>query len=252
MYNINSSRYQIKPIFLGDDHVGKTSIISKYVDTIYKNDTNIEMYTKIIEIDNKNINLMIWDIKGHSSFDKITNLYIKDKNAFIIIFDLTNLNSFYNLSEWIKKIKINNTINSLYNYYPILLIGNKRDLKNKRRITYEEAEKYAIFNKLLYIELSIYDDIDRLNTSLQSYFTKIHNISSNEHFIEETFNYSKIFNNINIYNNENKTLNSKSIDNKNKILNSKSIDNIQLLDEQYKSNKTCYECKKHISNCTIL
>ena len=220
-----SPRHQIRPIFIGDDNVGKTSIISKYTNSTYINDTKIEFYNKIIDIDNQDINLIIWDIKGHTFFNNITNSYIKDGN------------------EFIKRIKEYNNKLPMYEYYPILLIGNKRDLISDRKVTYEEAEKYAIFHKLLYIELSIYDNIDRLNTSLQLYFTKIYNISSNEHFIEENLNYSKIFNNFNMYNDN---------QNKKKISNSKSIDNIELLDEKYKPNKYYYECKKYISNCIIL
>ncbi len=64
----NSPRHKIKPIFLGDEKVGKTTIITNYTSSKYKNDTNIDFYTKNIELLEEKINLMIFDIKGHYCF----------------------------------------------------------------------------------------------------------------------------------------------------------------------------------------
>ena len=121
----NSPRCKIKPIFLGDEHVGKTSIIAKYTDSEYNNDTKIELYTKEIKLLEEKINLMIFDIKGHHYFEKITIPYIRDVTAFIIIFDLTCISSFYNVTEWIKKIKnCLKTKNSNYYFKPIINLFN--------------------------------------------------------------------------------------------------------------------------------
>ena len=239
----NSPRHKIKPIFLGDERVGKTSIIAKYTDSEYKNDTKIDFYSKNIELLDEKINLMIFDIKGHHSFEKVIIPYIKDVNAFIIIFDLTCLSSFYNVSEWINKIKKYNKIIS-NEYYPILLIGNKRDLEKERVIKYEEAEKYAIHNKLLYIEMSINDDLIRLNMTLYTYFYKILTLNNNNEPSSCYINYSNVFDNKDEYKIK-KTNNSK-------LVPSKSLDNIELLDDKYKGNKYYYECKKTLSQCNIL
>ena len=240
----NSPRHKIKPIFLGDERVGKTSIIAKYTDSEYKNDTRIDFYTKNIELLEEKVNLMIFDIKGHHSFEKVIIPYIKDVNAFIIIFDLTCLSSFYNVTEWIKKIKKYNNI-ILNNYYPILLIGNKRDLESNRIIKYEEAERFAIYNKLLYIEMSKNDDIVRLNMILETYFYKILTLNNSNNKPSSCYiNYSNVFNDIDEKNVKNL--------NNNKLGTSKSLDNIELLDDKYKPNKYYYECKKHFSNCNIL
>jgi small GTP-binding protein len=234
MNNLTSPRYKIKPIFLGDEKVGKTTLITNYTDSQYKNDTIIDFYTKNIEIFDEKVKLMIFDIKGHHCFEKIIIPYIKDVNAFIIVFDLTCLSSFYNISEWINKIKKYNNI--VFNeYYPILLIGNKRDLEKERIIKYEEAEKYAIYNKLLYIEISKYDDINRLNIILEIYFYKILTLYKHN-TLDFSINYITLF--------------TKNIENK-KIITSKSLDNIEILDNKYKSNKYCNDCKK-LLNCNIL
>jgi Ras-related protein Rab-6A len=239
----NSPRHKIKPIFLGDEKVGKTTIIAKYTGSKYQNDTSIDYYNKKIELFEEKINLMIFDIKGHYCFEKMIIPYIKDVNAFIIVFDLTCLSSFYNVGEWLNKIKKYNNNITTNEYYPILLIGNKKDLDKERIIKYEEAEKYAIYNKLLYIELSKDDNINRLNMILDSYFYKILTLNYDKDSLLY-IKYNNIFNNID----EEKKSISKL--NKNKLFTSKSIDNIEILDDKYKSNKF-YQCNKFINKCCI-
>jgi len=242
----NSPRYRIKPIFLGDEKVGKTSIIAKYTNSKYNNDTVIDYYTKNIEILDEKVNLMIFDIKGHQCFEKMIIPYIKDVNAFIIIFDLTYLSSFYNIGEWIYKIKKYNNIIS-NEYYPILLIGNKKDLEKERLVKYDEAEKYAIHNKLLYIEFSKDDSDIRLNMILDTYFYKIITLYNDDISSYNLIKYNNIFNNT-----DNNIIN-KGISNfnKNELSKSKSIDNIEILDDKYKTNKF-HNCNKLINNCSIL
>jgi len=244
----NSPRHKIKPIFLGDEKVGKTTIIANYTGSKYKNDTNIDFYTKNIELLEEKINLIIFDIKGHYCFEKMIVPYIKDVNAFIIVFDLTCLSSFYNICEWLNKIKKYNNNITTNEYYPILLIGNKKDLDKERIIKYEEAEKYAIYNKLLYIELSKDDNLIKLNMILDSYFYKILTLN----YDEPSLYYIKYNNIFNDDEEENKNKEKKSISklNKNKLLTSKSIDNIEILDDKYKSNKF-YQCNKFINKCCI-
>jgi len=222
---VKSPRHQLKPIFVGDENVGKTTLISKYVNLEYQNKTSIDIFSKTIQINNQNIQLLMWDIKGHVAFEKLANNYIKDSNAYVLLFDLTNLQSFYNLNNWLLKIKTNN--NLFNDYYPILLLGCKKDLVSKRKVTYDEAKKFAIFNKLLYGEISKYDDNNQINLLLEMYFVKILNLNySNDAFI-----YTNVFE-IN--------------QNKQKI----GEETYFFDDSQYKS-KCCCDCKKQLEGCNI-
>ena len=223
---IKSPRHLLKPIFVGDENVGKTTLISKYTNNKYENKTSIELFSKEIQINNLDIRLLIWDIKGHCSFEKLVYNYIRDSNAYIILFDLTNLRSFYNINNWLHKIKNNNDLFS--DYYPILLLGCKKDLTENRKVTYEEAKKFAVFNKLLYAEISIDDDTDRIKILLNMYFIKILNFYNPN----DAFNYTNVFE-ITQY--------------KNNITNEETnfFD-----DSQYKS-KCCYNCKKHLEICIL-
>lgn len=223
---IKSPRHLLKPIFVGDENVGKTTLISKYTNNNYENKTSIELFSKEIQINNLDIRLLIWDIKGHCSFEKLVYNYIRDSNAYIILFDLTNLRSFYNINNWLHKIKNNNDL--FRDYYPILLLGCKKDLTENRKVTYEEAKKFAVFNKLLYAEISIDDDTDRIKLLLNMYFIKILNFYNPN----DDFNYTNVFEitqyKTNITNEETEFFD----------------------DRQYKS-KCCYNCKKHLDTCNI-
>ncbi len=221
---IKSPRHQLKPIFLGDDNVGKTTLISKYVNSEYQNKTTQELLSKNIQINDQTVQLLIWDIKGHVAFEKLANNYIKDSNAYILLFDLTNLYSFYNLNNWLSRIKTNNI---LFNeYYPILLLGCKKDLVSKRQVTYDEAKKFAVFNKLLYGEISKNDDINQINLFLEMYFVKILNL----HNSNDAFNYTNVFG---INQNEQKV----------------GEETYFFDDSQYKSK--CCSCKKQLGSCNI-
>jgi len=225
---IKSPRHLLKPIFIGDENVGKTSLLCKYTNNIYENKILIDLFTKEIQINNQKIRLLMWDIKGHPSFEKINTNHIRDCNAYIILFDLTNLSSFYNISNWLQKIKNNNIL--FNDYYPVLLLGCKKDLESKRKVTYDEAKKFAIFNRLLYAEISIEDDIEKINLLFNIYFSKILNL----YCINDDFKYTNVFEITSNKNNQNKL-----------------IEEIELLDDtQYKS-KCCYECKKYLLTCTI-
>ena len=212
---------------MGDENVGKTTLISKYTNIKYENKTTIELFSKEIQINNLDIKLLIWDIKGHCSFEKLVYNYIRDSNAYIILFDLTNLRSFYNINNWLHKIKNNNDL--FKDYYPILLLGCKKDLESQRKVTFDEAKKFAIFNKLLYAEVSIDEDINRINSLFNMYFNKILNL----YIPNDDFKYTNVY---------------QITDNKKNIIVNEEIEFLD--DSKYKS-KCCYNCKKHLETCNI-
>ena len=229
--NIFTPRKQIKLIILGDENVGKTTIISKYTNFDYLNTINFEFSSKIIQNSDYEIKVNIWDVKGHIAFNKMCNSYIKDSNAFVIVYDITNPKTFYNIPFWINKIKENNQHVFNNNYYPILLIGNKYDNEN-RKIYYEEAKKFALYNELLYCELSK-DNIDKINSVLDIYLNFVYDIDNIKE--NQDFNYQNIF----FLQCEKK---------ENKLPLTKSIENLNLLNNQYK-NKSCKNCQ---NICEIL
>ena len=213
------NRDKIKLTILGDSYTGKTSIISKYYNCNYRNDARVEYYTKIVS----NIKVDTWDIKGNISFNKITDTYIQDANAFIILFDITDKRSFTNISSWLERIRANTNIYN-HNYYPILLLGNKSDLTKERRVLFSEANKFAKDNKLLYLEVSKHDE-DRIVSCIDTYIENIYDFiykDDDNNFINTVF--------------MNKEGNNR------KMSISKSIDNINIENDKYVKKQRCYDC----------
>ena len=239
-----SPRQQIKLIIVGDTLTGKTTLINNYFSNKFINNTNIEFYSKIININNIDITCNTWDIKGGDIYNNITNSYLKEPNAFIILFDITNSLSFINVSYWLERIYEYNKIINNYEYYPILLLGNKCDLETNRKISYEKANNFAFKNKLLYLEISTNNN-DKIITSINTYIYNIHDFIYNNN---ET-NYLNLFYN----NNNNNNINN------NNIKLSKSIEDMNNLNEKFIKYKSCPpDCnyciskRKNRKTCNIL
>ena len=139
-------------ILVGDSNVGKTSILKKFVDGDFSTQLtctiNIEFKTKNLKID-KNLyaKLSIYDTAGQEKYRSLTKNYYHKANGVILVFDLSNENSFSKLNSWVKEINEN------AGNVEGILVGNKSDLEN-RKINKLKAENYAKEKNLKYIETS--------------------------------------------------------------------------------------------------
>ncbi|TFG24692.1 MAG: GTP-binding protein [Promethearchaeota archaeon] len=152
--------YRFKFIIIGDHYVGKTSIVRRYVDRRFSKDyratIGINIITHSFDFFENEINLSLWDIGAQQYFKRFRRTYYMGSQAAFIVFDLTNRESFENVKIWFDEL-----INFLGKMdLPIVIVGNKTDLKEKREISYEEgvslvpelAEKGV--SKISYIETS--------------------------------------------------------------------------------------------------
>lgn len=150
--------YLFKILLIGNPSVGKSSIFGQYVDNNYYDlgvsTLGLDFKIKTIKIDNKYIKLQIWDTGGQERFKPITRSYYRGSHGIIIVFDITNRNSFDNIRNWI--YEINNHSENTCN----ILVGNKIDLNDKREITYKEAKEFADMYDLKYIEVSASNNIN--------------------------------------------------------------------------------------------
>ena len=146
--------HQFKVIMLGDVAVGKTSLVTRFVDNEFKSayhcTVGVEYKVKSLKIDPyTNVNLKIWDTCGEEKYRTITRQYYRDANGVVLVFDLTNKNSFDKLSGWLNDIK---------EYGPkdtcIILVGNKSDVQDRKLFLFEEGKKFAMNYKMPYIEVS--------------------------------------------------------------------------------------------------
>ena len=143
----------LKILIVGDSSVGKTNFINRFIENKFNNNymttSGIDLKTANLEIKNKNIRIQIWDTAGQEKYKAITkNLFLKVMGA-IIIFDITNEKSFNNLKNWVQMIK-----DECGPHMTIIIVGNKNDLIEQRKINEEEVIAYTNKQKLDYIETS--------------------------------------------------------------------------------------------------
>ena len=109
----------------------------------------IEFAAKTIELNNKLVKIQIWDTAGHEAFQSITRTYYKGAVGALLVYDITNKQSFTHCEKWLNELKENGDKD-----VTIILVGNKCDLEKDRQISKEEGENFAEKNGLLFLETS--------------------------------------------------------------------------------------------------
>ena len=143
----------IKIIILGDSNVGKTSIVHCLSNDPYNNyqrkSLGLEHYNYFLRINTVVIRMQIWDTAGQEKFDSITTNYYKNTDVAIFIYSITDSNSFNKIEQWDQILNDkgnindnNNTNNDGNNKKEIIkvLLGNKKDLENERKISFEQGK----------------------------------------------------------------------------------------------------------------
>ena len=142
----------LKLILIGDGRVGKTSIINKYINNKFNEGEEITVSSSYIEkiqiFNSKKYKFSIWDTAGQEKFNSITPIYYRDAKGVLLVYDITNLNSFSRVKKWREELKTfnNNAI--------IVIAGNKCDFLNdknninKEFVDIDIAKKYANDNNI--------------------------------------------------------------------------------------------------------
>lgn len=151
-YSVDRLTYDLKIILVGNSGVGKTSLLSSFLgndfNTNYNCTLSVESKTKNLSIDAfTSANLTIWDTCGQERFRSLTKSYFRDAHGILLVYDISDQKSFDDLDLWLKEIK-----EGAPEKCSILLVGNKIDLP--RVISSEDANNFAIKNKLQYFEVS--------------------------------------------------------------------------------------------------
>ncbi|XP_051944974.1 ras-related protein Rab-41 isoform X1 [Xyrauchen texanus] len=144
---------KFKLVFLGEQSVGKTSLITRFMydsfDNTYQATIGIDFLSKTMYLEDRTIRLQLWDTAGQERFRSLIPSYIRDSAAAVVVYDIANLNSFQQTSKWIDDVRTERGSDVI-----IMLVGNKTDLADKRQISVEAAEKKARELNVLYIETS--------------------------------------------------------------------------------------------------
>jgi len=138
-----------KICLLGEAAVGKTSLVYRFIKNMFKEDfkstLGVNLLKKDTEIEGKVISTQIWDLGGQESFKSLRKLYLQGAHGALVIFDATNRKSFEKVEEWVQNFR------DARGEEPLLLIGNKIDLKKKIKVEEKEAKEFAKKNNMMFL-----------------------------------------------------------------------------------------------------
>ena len=166
----------LKLIFVGEGQVGKTAIINQYVNNTFLEEyittMNSDKVQKIIKLENGNeINIEIWDTIGQIGYRAVNKIFMKNTQIALIVYDITNQQSFDVLNEFYEQI---NEVNGKENVF-FVIIGNKSDLYEEQVVTKETGEDYAKKIGGIFFEITTTDHeyiVNLFNDITDKYFEK--------------------------------------------------------------------------------
>ncbi|XP_032820686.1 ras-related protein Rab-5A-like [Petromyzon marinus] len=144
---------QFKLVLLGESAVGKSSLVLRFVKGQFhefqESTIGAAFLTQTVSLDDTTVKFEIWDTAGQERYHSLAPMYYRGAQAAIVVYDITNLDSFARAKTWVKELQrqANPTI-------VIALSGNKADLASQRMVEFEEAQGYAEENGLLFMETS--------------------------------------------------------------------------------------------------
>ena len=147
---------KIKIMIIGESLVGKTALITRYTNNsfsgTYLTTVGIDFQTKLININDKTIKVELWDTAGQERFRNIAKNYFQSSDGFLIVYDITSKDSFEKLSFWNEQVNLNAPEKTKY-----IIVGNKKDLEEKREVKTEEGANFAKENNVQFYETSAKD-----------------------------------------------------------------------------------------------
>jgi len=162
-----------KIIIVGDSGVGKTNLLGRWSRNQYSSThpltLNVTLVEKSFKVNDTIIRVVIWDTAGQENFRSLTRSYFRGSHGAILVFDLSNANSFSKVHKWLADLR-DETEN-----LQIILVGNKNDLPS-RDISQEEALSVAHKNSLSYMETSAKSG-SNVNKAFQMLLTDIHKVN---------------------------------------------------------------------------
>jgi len=145
--------YLFKLLLIGDSGVGKSCLLLRFADNTYTESyistIGVDFKIRTIELDGKTVKLQIWDTAGQERFRTITSSYYRGAHGIIVVYDVTDIDSFNNVKQWLQEIDryASENVNKL-------LVGNKSDLVNKKVVEFTAAKEFASSLGIPFLETS--------------------------------------------------------------------------------------------------
>ncbi|XP_061556375.1 RAB3D, member RAS oncogene family, b isoform X1 [Phycodurus eques] len=151
--------YMFKLLIIGNSSVGKTSFLFRYADdsftSAFVSTVGIDFKVKTVFRNDKRIKLQIWDTAGQERYRTITTAYYRGAMGFLLMYDITNQESFNAVQDWATQIKTYSWDNA-----QVILIGNKCDLEDDRLVPAEDGQRLAEDLGFQFFEASAKDNIN--------------------------------------------------------------------------------------------
>merc|ERR1712216_116729 len=134
--------YLFKLLLIGDSGVGKSCLLLRFADDTYTESyistIGVDFKIRTVDLDGKTIKLQIWDAAGEERFRTITSSYHRGAHGIIVVYDVTDMDSFNNVKQWLNEIDryASESVNKL-------LVGNKSDLTAKKQVDTQTAKAFA-------------------------------------------------------------------------------------------------------------
>ena len=159
--------YLLKLLLIGNSGVGKSCLLMRYADNAFTenffNTIGVDFKIRTIELDGKILKLQVWDTAGQERFRTITSSYYRGAHGIIIVYDVTDQDSFDSVRHWLKEIEryAAENVNRL-------IVGNKCDLEESRCVSTEDGQRQANELKIPFLETSA-----KNATNVETAFTTI-------------------------------------------------------------------------------
>eukprot|EP00914_Ancora_sagittata_P029735 GHVO01058953.1.p1 GENE.GHVO01058953.1~~GHVO01058953.1.p1 ORF type:complete len:222 (+),score=35.97 GHVO01058953.1:46-666(+) len=145
--------YLFKLLLIGDSGVGKTCVLFRFSEDAFNSTfistIGIDFKIRTIELEGKKIKLQIWDTAGQERFRTITTAYYRGAMGIMLVYDITNEKSFYNIRTWIRNIEEHAS-----NDVEKMILGNKCDMNDRRQVSKEKGEALAVEYGVKFLETS--------------------------------------------------------------------------------------------------
>ena len=146
---------RIQLIMIGESGVGKTSLIRRYTNNIFNTNhletIGIEFFNKEERINDQIIQIKLWDTAGQEIFHSLTKNFYRKADGIIIVYDITNKESFERIQDWVKSVYDNT---DTYKEIQMIIVGNKIDLEERREVSKEEGLKIGKYFEIDFFEAS--------------------------------------------------------------------------------------------------
>ncbi|KAG9509300.1 Ras-related protein Rab-3 [Fragariocoptes setiger] len=154
--------YMFKILIIGNSSVGKTSFLFRYADdsftSAFVSTVGIDFKVKTVHRRNKRVKLQIWDTAGQERYRTITTAYYRGAMGFILMYDVTNEESFNSVQDWVTQIKTYSWDNA-----QVILVGNKSDMEDERVVSFDRGKQLADQLGLEFFETSAKENINVSN-----------------------------------------------------------------------------------------